>query len=149
MNGEGPTKVRFQERTIRFLKSLKCKMDLGPMTSIKRLKREPLWQCIGWRWLWRSYMHVNWMNLPYLEDLPKWLSSKESACQAGNSGLIPGLGRSGVGHGNPLCILAWKIPWPEEPLGLQFMRLQRVGHNWVCTHTHTHHLESQAASPWV
>ena len=74
-------------------------------------------------------MHVNSMNLPYLEDLPRWLSSKESACQAGNSGLIPGLGRSGVGHGNPLCILAWKIPWPEEPLGLQFRRLHRVGHD--------------------
>ena len=26
-------------------------------------------------------------------------------------------------------ILAWKIPWPEEPGGLQPMVLQRVGHN--------------------
>ena len=26
-------------------------------------------------------------------------------------------------------ILAWKIPWPEEPGGLQSMGLQRVGHN--------------------
>ena len=26
-------------------------------------------------------------------------------------------------------ILAWKIPWTEEPGGLQSMRLQRVGHN--------------------
>ena len=24
-------------------------------------------------------------------------------------------------------ILAWKIPWTEEPFGLQFMGLQRVG----------------------
>ena len=35
-----------------------------------------------------------------------WLSSKESACNAGDTGdegLIPGLGRSpGGGHGNPL-----------------------------------------------
>ena len=31
-------------------------------------------------------------------------------------GSVPGLGRSpGRGHGNPLCILAWKIPWKEEP----------------------------------
>ena len=29
---------------------------------------------------------------------------------------IPGLGRSpGGGHGNPLHILAWGIPWAEEP----------------------------------
>ena len=26
-------------------------------------------------------------------------------------------------------ILAWKIPWTEEPGGLQSMELQRVGHN--------------------
>ena len=25
-----------------------------------------------------------------------------------------------------LSILAWEIPWTEEPDGLQFMRLQRV-----------------------
>ena len=28
-------------------------------------------------------------------------------------------------------ILAWRIPWTEEPSGLQSMGLQRVGHNWV------------------
>ena len=26
-------------------------------------------------------------------------------------------------------ILAWRIPWTKEPGGLQFMGLQRVGHN--------------------
>ena len=26
-------------------------------------------------------------------------------------------------------ILAWKIPWTEEPGGLQDVRSQRVGHN--------------------
>ena len=26
-------------------------------------------------------------------------------------------------------ILAWKIPWTEEPDGLQFMGSQRVGHD--------------------
>ena len=28
-------------------------------------------------------------------------------------------------------ILTWKIPWTEEPGGLQSIRLQRVGHDWV------------------
>ena len=28
-------------------------------------------------------------------------------------------------------ILAWKIPWTEEPGRLQSMGLQRVGHDWV------------------
>ena len=35
---------------------------------------------------------------------------------------IPGLGRSpGGGNGSPTNILAWKIPWTEEPGGLQSM----------------------------
>ena len=28
-------------------------------------------------------------------------------------------------------ILAWRIPWTEEPDGLQSMGSQRVGHNWA------------------
>ena len=28
-------------------------------------------------------------------------------------------------------ILAWRIPWTEEPGGLQSMESQRVGHNWA------------------
>ena len=56
--------------------------------------------------------------------------SKESACSAGDLGLIPGLGRSpGEGNGNPLHILAQKIPQTEEPGGLQFMGSQRVEHD--------------------
>ena len=35
-------------------------------------------------------------------------------------------------------ILAWKIPWTEEPVGLQSRDVQRVGHDWAHTHTHTH-----------
>ena len=36
-------------------------------------------------------------------------------------------------------ILAWKIPWIEEPGGLQSMGPQTVGHDWATnTHTHTH-----------
>ena len=33
-------------------------------------------------------------------------------------------------------ILAWETPWAEEQGGLQSMRLQRVGHDWVAEHTH-------------
>ena len=31
-------------------------------------------------------------------------------------------------------ILAWKIPWTEEPVGLQSMGSQRVGHDRDFTH---------------
>ena len=40
---------------------------------------------------------ISWAGLPW------WLSGKESACNAGDTGLIPKLGRSpGVGNRNPL-----------------------------------------------
>ena len=35
----------------------------------------------------------------------------------------------GGGHGNPLCIPAWRIPWTEEPGGLQSTASQRVRHD--------------------
>ena len=37
-------------------------------------------------------------------------------------------------------ILAWRIPWTEEPGRLQSMGLQRVGYNWSnCACMHIHH----------
>ena len=47
-------------------------------------------------------------------------------------GSIPGSGRfSGGGNGIHFSILAWRIPWTEEPGQLQSVGLQRVRHNWV------------------
>ena len=44
-------------------------------------------------------------------------------------GSAPRLRRSlAEGHGTHSSILAWRIPWTEEPGGLQ-SELQRVGHN--------------------
>ena len=108
---------------------------------------------------------------------PGGSAGKESACNAGDFGSIPGLGRStGEGIGCPLqyswaflmaqliknlpamretwvqslgwedsleegmathsSILAWRIPWTEEPGGIQSMGSQRVSHVWV-TNTFT------------
>ena len=48
-----------------------------------------------------------------------------NARDSGDTGLIPGLGRSpGEGNGYLSSILAWEIPWTEEPGGLQSMGLQ-------------------------
>ena len=35
-------------------------------------------------------------------------------------------------------ILAWEIPWTEEPGGLQSMVSQRVGQDWATEHSLTH-----------
>ena len=34
-------------------------------------------------------------------------------------------------------ILAWKISWTGEPGGLQYLGLQKVGHNLATEHAHT------------
>ena len=53
-----------------------------------------------------------------------------NAEDARDAGSIPGPGRSPeVGNDNTLSILAWKIPWTEEPDGLQSRESQRVGHD--------------------
>ena len=54
-----------------------------------------------------SYIHVYVYN-----ELPRWLSDKESTCQAGDKGSLPR---------NEGSILAWDIPWTEEPGRLQSM----------------------------
>ena len=44
-------------------------------------------------------------------------------------GSIPGSGRSlKEGMATHSSILAWRIPWTEEPGGLRSVGLQRVGH---------------------
>ena len=50
---------------------------------------------------------------------PDGSDSKESACNAGDPGLIPGMGRSsGEGNGNSLQYTSGEIPWTEEPGGV-------------------------------
>ena len=73
-------------------------------------------------------------NLSYLKalsrDFPGGSDSKEPTYNAGDLDLIPRSGRSpGEGNGNHSSILAWSIPWIEEPGGLQSTGSQRVGHD--------------------
>ena len=51
---------------------------------------------------------------------------KNPPANTGDVGSIPGLERSpGEGNGNHSSILAWEIPWTEEPEGLQSMGSQK------------------------
>ena len=91
---------------------------------------------------------------------PGYSGGKEFVWNVGNLGLIPKLGRSsGWGHGHHCSILAWKIPWTEEPGRLEDTGSQRVGHNWeikhTCTLEHKHwdtvtvDLITQMATKWL
>ena len=69
------------------------------------------------------YMVVQWVkNLPAMGETrvrsPGWDDSLEEGMETFSS------------------ILAWKIPWTEEPGGLQSMEMHRVGHNWMIKDTH-------------
>ena len=56
---------------------------------------------------------------PFIK-LPWWLGGKESACNAGDVGLIPGSARSLEKEmATHSSILAWRTPCTEEPGGLQ------------------------------
>ena len=71
------------------------------------------------------------MSIINLQGGLPWCSdSKESACSAGDP--VPSLGWEGPleeDMATHSSILAWRIPWTEEPDGLQSMGLQGVGHD--------------------
>ena len=68
--------------------------------------------------------------------LPGGSEGKASACNLEDLCSIP---EEGISWEDPLekemathsSILAWRIPWTEEPGRLQFMGSQRVGHDWA------------------
>ena len=63
-----------------------------------------------------------------------WLSGKESACNAGDLGSIPELGRSpGERNGNPLQSLVGYGPW-----GCKESDMTEPLSTHTHTHTHTH-----------
>ena len=59
------------------------------------------------------------MNLNDYWGFPGGSDCKESACNAGDLGSIPGSGRCPEkGMATHCSILAWRIPWTGEPSGL-------------------------------
>ena len=50
-----------------------------------------------------------------IAKFPGGSDGKESACNAGNPGLIPELGRSpGEGNGKQSSVFAWEMSWTER-----------------------------------
>jgi len=68
----------------------------------------------------------------------RWLSGKESTCNARDAGSIPGLGRHPEGgNGNPLQYSHQENPMDHEVTKSQAQLKQLSTH----THTHTHSLQ--------
>ena len=86
------------------------------------------------------FWHIFKMHIKYIDSFPGGTRSKEFACQCRRCR------RGGFDlwvkkilwrwkWQSTLVYLAWRIPWTEEPGGLQSMELQRVQPNWACEHS--------------
>ena len=75
---------------------------------------------------WNIFSH----GIHLLGGFPGGSEVKASARDVGDPGSIPGLGRSpGEEMATRSSILAWRIPWTEEPGRLQSTGSKRVGHD--------------------
>ena len=82
-----------------------------------------------------------------IHRLPWWLRGKESACQCRRHGFDPWVGK--IAWTTPSSILAWEIPWSEEPGELHGAAKEssRLNKN---NNRHKHwHILKQAASKYI
>ena len=82
-------------------------------------------QCLEFRWT--SLVAQMVKNLPAMQETRVWSLDQEDPLEKGMA--------------THSSILAWEIPWTEEPGRLQCMGSQTVGHDWT-TNTHTHTQDS-------
>jgi len=90
--------------------------------------------------IWNIYIHTHTHTHTHTHiymGFPGGSVSKESACDEGDLGSIPGSGRSpGEGKGYP-----FQYPGLEHSMDCRVCGSQRVRHDWTTitfTHTHTH-----------
>ena len=77
-------------------------------------------------WVGKLRWRRDRLPTPVFLGFPDGSDGKESACNAGDLSLIPGLGRSpGEGMATHSSILAWRIHGLYSPWG------PRVGHDWA------------------
>ena len=84
-------------------------------------------------WVRKICWRRDGLPTPVFLGFPCGSAGKESACNARDLGLIPGLGRSpGGGQGNQSSILAWRIPMDR---GSQQAIVHGVAKNQTCLST--------------
>ena len=94
-----------------------------PKTEAKSSLYRVYWTFI-WAWVFMICLTE--------QELPSWLSSKESSCNAGVADSIPGMGRSpGGGNGNPLQYSCLGNPMDREAWRATVYGVAKSGHNWA------------------
>ena len=90
----------------------------GPVLSYLDVQKKPA----IWIYMWTV---LTWTSL--MAQTVKHLSTMQET-QVRSLGQEDPLEKEKATHST---IHAWKIPWTEEPGGLQSIGLQKVGHNWI------------------
>ena len=109
-----------------FLKVSFC--DLKPLISSYLIYGFLFFACIHW---WDSYLATAVSNMVFPGDA----SVKEPAWQCRrhkSHGFDPWVGKDSLEEKMAIhsSILAWRIPWTEEPCGLRSIGWQRIEHDW-------------------
>ena len=107
-----------------------CYINVKSYIYRKMYLMKKLWSQFYFSYLLVPCLSTRWKQLQYSlygRQASGGLDGKESACNAGDLGSIPGWeGPLEKGMATYSSILAWRILWTEEPGGLQSMGLQRV-----------------------
>ena len=74
-----------------------------------------------------------WKNLPAVQETWVWPLGQEDPLEKETA--------------TRTSILAWKIPWTEEPGRLQSTGLQRIGHDWAINTHNPHYRERNLVQP--
>ena len=107
---------------------LKCRKWASLVAQL--VKNPPAMQAQFSSWVRKIPWRRDRLPTPIFLGFPGGSDGKEFTYNAGNLGSVPGSGKSLKGARQPTPVfLPGKSPWKEEPGGLQFTGLQRVGHN--------------------
>ena len=84
--------------------------------------------------IWASLVTQLVKNLPAMQEIQVWSLSRDDPLEEGMAT-----------HSSSL---AWRVPWTEEPGGLQSLRSHRVRHDWsdsaTAANPHWHHDRSKS-----
>ena len=85
------------------------------------------------------HIGISTQSLGQFKGFPGSSDGKESACNAGDLGLIPGWGRSpGGGHGNPLQYFCLENPMDRGAWQTTVQTVTETRLKWLSAHTHVY-----------